>query len=950
MGNFQRWLAAGAAIAAASCAAHDQPGVATAVGGIGSKYIDLAVSPGDKLAACQALAVRATADSPQGAVSFRWKLVPHDGAAAYAMSASGRFVRFAAAGPGDYDLAVTALVGGAALDTAMLALRVDGQGDCLGIDRDKDGVPDVVDNCPDVANPDGADGNGDGVGDVCARDDGHFHIDGALAGAELAALRLDGAVRPAVALMTPDAQQARFVEDEIVVVGASQAQLDDVVARRAGRILGTVTGGNGLPEMSSAVLLRVRVDPGQPLDDLERFLVEHSPDKSAQYAISSDVGLRLLALAAEETARYGLHATVNWTGEPDTIPGRTTVEGAEPTLGGYAPNAFGWPQWTSGSLSLLDIGVGEAWVQLWNAGRLSQSVAIGVLDQGFDGWFRDVPPSSEQLSIVPLRGPGSSALLGCSNPECWYHGANVTLTAAGVADNGAGAAGPGGPVARTIQIWLLYDAFSTVAGVIEAARRGARVINMSYSNDVPAPFDAAVIPLEGLMAIAAGGNALLVASAGNHAWDITPTFGIDWMHIFPCEGLGVLCVGATNEGDPGRASYSNWSSHDGGVDLFAPGTVFVGPTPTRESVHRFSGTSAAAPFVSGVAALVMTANPSLLPPDAMGILLRTAHISGDPAVRRWVNAAAAVDAAFAAAGNQPPVVRLFSPASSPATLQANQGGVFRVVATDVEDGPACCTVIWSSDIDGELGRGATITASFASLGRRIVTVRAVDSGGRSSMPLSIAVDVINTPPSVSVAALSSDAWVGRPASFSALATDPNEPGGRIACSQLHWVVTDPDTVAPLTGCSADVRFGTPGDRSVTVETRDSFGVYAAATVVVHVAPLPSDPPPDVHLSVTRRGGRAVVLGDDAVEPTDAPLHLAANATDDDPLLYIWFAHGPGDSLVFLGDTPTLDWDPATSFPQNGFDVGIRIELRVWDGVNPADHEWQPFVWAAPAPP
>jgi YVTN family beta-propeller protein len=36
-----------------------------------------------------------------------------------------------------------------------------------GIDRDEDGVPDGLDNCPDVANPDQADGNGNGVGDAC---------------------------------------------------------------------------------------------------------------------------------------------------------------------------------------------------------------------------------------------------------------------------------------------------------------------------------------------------------------------------------------------------------------------------------------------------------------------------------------------------------------------------------------------------------------------------------------------------------------------------------------------------------------------------------------------------------------------------------------------------------------------------------------------------------------
>lgn len=34
-------------------------------------------------------------------------------------------------------------------------------------DSDKDGIPDEVDNCPHVPNPDQADLNNDGIGDVC---------------------------------------------------------------------------------------------------------------------------------------------------------------------------------------------------------------------------------------------------------------------------------------------------------------------------------------------------------------------------------------------------------------------------------------------------------------------------------------------------------------------------------------------------------------------------------------------------------------------------------------------------------------------------------------------------------------------------------------------------------------------------------------------------------------
>jgi YVTN family beta-propeller protein len=42
-----------------------------------------------------------------------------------------------------------------------------GSGVRMGIDRDGDGVPDALDNCPFVPNPDQADSNGNGIGDAC---------------------------------------------------------------------------------------------------------------------------------------------------------------------------------------------------------------------------------------------------------------------------------------------------------------------------------------------------------------------------------------------------------------------------------------------------------------------------------------------------------------------------------------------------------------------------------------------------------------------------------------------------------------------------------------------------------------------------------------------------------------------------------------------------------------
>ncbi len=47
----------------------------------------------------------------------------------------------------------------------------DGAGDACDADDDDDGVPDGTDNCPLVSNPDQADNDGDGAGDVCDADD-----------------------------------------------------------------------------------------------------------------------------------------------------------------------------------------------------------------------------------------------------------------------------------------------------------------------------------------------------------------------------------------------------------------------------------------------------------------------------------------------------------------------------------------------------------------------------------------------------------------------------------------------------------------------------------------------------------------------------------------------------------------------------------------------------------
>jgi hypothetical protein len=59
-----------------------------------------------------------------------------------------------------FDSAADPLRGGEVPDDIII-------GDPVGLDRDRDTVPDDVDNCPENANPSQSDMDGDGLGDAC---------------------------------------------------------------------------------------------------------------------------------------------------------------------------------------------------------------------------------------------------------------------------------------------------------------------------------------------------------------------------------------------------------------------------------------------------------------------------------------------------------------------------------------------------------------------------------------------------------------------------------------------------------------------------------------------------------------------------------------------------------------------------------------------------------------
>jgi subtilisin family serine protease len=159
----------------------------------------------------------------------------------------------------------------------------------------------------------------------------------------------------------------------------------------------------------------------------------------------------------------------------------------------------------------------------------------------------------------------------------------------------------------TLQVWdasPFGDGLTVgdvVRGLDAAIRRGQGVVNLSLGSPVRNSV------LDAMIAVTVGSGTLVVAAAGNSRDRGNPL-------EYPASLPHVLTVGALDQsGTP--AFFSSASRH---VDLAAPGVDIPVAVPTTlhppqfyETSPGFSGTSFSAPLVSGAAAWVWTARPTL---------------------------------------------------------------------------------------------------------------------------------------------------------------------------------------------------------------------------------------------------------------------------------------------------------------------------------------------------
>ncbi|WP_114521676.1 S8 family peptidase [Altererythrobacter sp. ZODW24] len=284
----------------------------------------------------------------------------------------------------------------------------------------------------------------------------------------------------------------------------------------------------------------------------------------------------------------------------------------------------------------------------WNLGATGAGETIAIIDTGID---IDSPEFSGRISAASANLADASGTADAEDD----HGTNVALIAAGGKDD-TGVVG----IAFNASILALRGdtpgscatgidsddpldgcTFSDTAiadGVDRAVREGATVINLSLGGSVPNA------NLRRAVSEAAAAGIVIVVAAGNDG-DSTEA-GIDpdqpdpfGAGLLGAGGANVIIAGSVNDTSV-LSDFSNRAGDLGASYLAARGERLccayedgVLQTETDENgdtfIFLFSGTSFAAPQISGAVALLAQAFPNLTGAEIVEILLDSARDVGD---------------------------------------------------------------------------------------------------------------------------------------------------------------------------------------------------------------------------------------------------------------------------------------------------------------------------------
>ncbi len=694
-----------------------------------------------------------------------------------------------------------------------------------------------------------------------------IRIDPSLAPTAPEAAGIDGGPpRPLAVIQGSDGGRDEYLLNEVQYRPASEADLSAFLQTYGGRIvrddtvlIGTEGGGTReIPGGGDGLYLIEFETDRSPIADLAEN-AQHT-GISGELVFPSIEALRSAALFFRER----LHGV-----NPNILLELTALlEHPMNSMG--EPIDFSTMHWMTDDGG-LSIGVARAFDYLRDAGDLPPAsgvwrpARVAVLDGGFDldeetglgnkDYNND--PFSVPLQVDAVDFDGRAGGRVSDDDLFAWHGQQVFSTCCAYPRNLFGAAGTGGDLVRPILIRVTnagsVHSFDLHMGIRAAWLMGADVISMS----VACKRGLVIGPLCALKSWVGGDvqRAVFTAISDGAAVFSAAGNGVDEDisddSVWPCKEEAVICVGGV---DVDGQNIFNWGD---GVDIWAPGEdirTTVTPVSAAKDVNDFGfdevplfqGTSAATPFVAGVAGLLKVVDPTLRWDDIQAVLQSTANCVGnnpcptgvpDPhAPRGYVDALRAVQAVLP--NPAPQVSIIFPPAGA-----ALSWGSFDAVTVNVQDPPAPGgfrgEVIVRSDQAGELCRVSGDNVALGCIpapvspGPHLITATAIDNFGASAES-SIEIVILNSPPIVSV-------------------LSPNE-GASFFTSQLVAVraqVIDVDETIPeanifwtssldglLNSGDQPRSFSTPlsaGAHVLTVRAQDAFGLESTDSVHITVS-------------------------------------------------------------------------------------------------------------------
>lgn len=387
--------------------------------------------------------------------------------------------------------------------------------------------------------------------------------------------------------------------------------------------------------------------------------------------------------------------------------------------------------------------VGVQALAAYDRGASGQGVTVAVIDSGVNpalGEFAGrIAPASRDVAanraLADERGHGTSVagVAVAARNDSGIHGLAPQATLLALRADTPGSCNDQG---------CSYGTPAIIAGLDAAVAGGARVINMSLGGA------ATTQALRAAAARAGSAGIVLVLSAGNESLPGPEGFANQLTAVSPATTLVVGAITQAGE----IAEFSNRAGTLMANYLVAPG-VSVRSFNQDGDLFLYSGTSIAAPAVSGSVALLAQAFPNLTGAQIVEILLRTADDLGAPGPdaiygQGRLNVARAFQ----------PVAGLTSASGTPVTLGGVLGGPFgdggalrgALAAVPAVDG-------YARPFTVDLGQGLA-TAAPGRLAARLLGAPALSAGTQAGG--SVAMFALNGDPRT--------LWAGDRATMAAL--------------------------------------------------------------------------------------------------------------------------------------------------------------------------------------